>query len=204
MIFPCLKDTFLICTAKKVPPGILTLAELRWSVFSKKQADSEKLPPTLATLGEKVNQAHYISLPWKTSHVSNLSLLDPIGYRWYCNTNERIFEPVMTKLAPSPGSKFQLIICNYKTKCVTSWCKCRKNRLNCNEMCDCENGENDEKDENMFLDCRSGDDGAGFYLLKLLEQVSYSVSSRFRILVLCEAVPKYFSCARHFLDEFSL
>ena len=101
IIFPCLKDTFLICTAKKVPPGILTLADLRWPVFSKKQADSEKLPPTLATLGEKVNRAHYISLPWKTSHVSNLSLLDPIGYRWYCNTNERIFELVMTKLAPS-------------------------------------------------------------------------------------------------------
>lgn len=100
--FPMFERYLLNLHYKKVPPGILTLAELRWPVFSKNQADSEKLPPTLATLGEKVNRAHYISLPWKTSHVSNLSLLDPIGYRWYCNTNERIFEPVMTKLAPSP------------------------------------------------------------------------------------------------------
>ena len=46
---------------------------------SKKQADSETLPPTLGTLEEKVNRALFISLQWKSSHVSNPSLLDPDG-----------------------------------------------------------------------------------------------------------------------------
>ena len=64
---------------KQTTPGILTLAELRWRMFSKKQADSEKLPATLATLEEKLNGAHYISLQWKSSLISNPSLPDPSG-----------------------------------------------------------------------------------------------------------------------------
>ena len=83
---------------KQTTPGILTLAELRWRMFSKKQADSEKLPPTLATLEEKLNGAHYISLQWKSSLISNPSLPD---------SNEKIFEPVMRKLAATPESMLQ-------------------------------------------------------------------------------------------------
>ena len=53
-------------------------------------------------LEEKVNLAHYISLQWKSSHVSDQSLPNPSGYGWNYNTNNKIFEPIMTKLAPAP------------------------------------------------------------------------------------------------------
>ena len=73
-----------------------------------------------------------------------------------------MFETVMTKLVPAPESILHLTVCNCKTKCVTNRCKCRKNGLNCCEMCGFENCENDEKDEEIFLDCMSEDDGDDF------------------------------------------
>ena len=151
---------FNLYCKSKVPPDMLTLAVLRRRIFSKNQADSEKLLQVLATLEEKVNWAHYISLQWKSSHISNSSLLDPSGHRWYYNTNKKIFELVMTKLLPK--SILHLTVCNSKTKCVTNRCKCQRDGLNCSKMFGCEHWKNDDKDEEIFLDCRSGDDRDDF------------------------------------------
>ena len=113
-------------------------------MFLRKQADYEKLPPALARLEEKVNRARYISLQWKFLHFSNPSPPDPSGCGWYCNRSEKLLEPVLSKVTPVPESILHLTVCNFKTKCVTNRCKCRKNGLNCSEMYDCENSENDE------------------------------------------------------------
>ena len=64
----------------------------------------------------------------------------------------------LTKLAPAPES----ILDRAVSKCVADRCKCRKNGLNCSEMCGCENCGNDKKHEEMFLDCRSEVDGDDF------------------------------------------
>ena len=51
-----------------------------------------------------------------------------------------------TTLPPAPESIIHLTVCHCKTKCVTVWCKCRKNGLKCSEMCHCLECENDRSD----------------------------------------------------------
>ena len=124
----------------------------------KKQADSDRLSPTLTALKGKVSRAHYITLQWKSSHINSPSLLDPNDYGWLFNEKDQVFEPVMTSLAPAPESIIHLTVCNCKTNCSTNRCKCPKNVLNCSEMRGCENCENDEKDEEMFSESQGVDD----------------------------------------------
>ena len=127
-------------------------------MFSKKQADSDSLPHTLAALKEKVSRAHYITLQWKSAHINSPTLPDPNHYGWLFDKKDQVFEPVMTSLAPAPESIIHLPTCNCKTNCFTNRCKCQKNGLNCSEMCQCENRENDEKDKEMFHESQAGDD----------------------------------------------
>ena len=95
---------------------------------------------------QKVLRAHYISLVWKSAHISSPVLPNPSDYGWVYNDQDEVYEPIMTSLAPAPESIIDLTVCNCKTNCSTNRCKCRKNGLNCSEMCgcnDCLNCEND-------------------------------------------------------------
>ena len=67
-----------------VPSSVTTLADLRWQMFSKKQADSDRLPPTYAALKEKVSRAHVTPL-WKSAHINSPSLPDPNDCGWLFN-----------------------------------------------------------------------------------------------------------------------
>ena len=64
----------------KVPQGIQSLADLRWWMFSKKQAESHKLPPTLEAFRQKCLRGHFMNTVWKQSHVSFQILPDPIDF----------------------------------------------------------------------------------------------------------------------------
>ena len=127
-------------------------------MFSKKQAESDRLPSTLGILKKKVSRAHYITLLWKSAHINSPSLPYPNNYGWLFNKKDHVFEPVMTSLAPAPESIIHLTVSSCKTNCSTNRCKCLKNGLNCSEMCRCENSESDEKDEEMFRERQAGDD----------------------------------------------
>ena len=126
-------------------------------MFSKKQADSNRLPPTLAALKGKVSRAHYITLLWKSAHINSPSFPDSNDYGWLFNEKDQVFEPVMTSLVPPPEYIIHITACNCKTNCSTSRYKCLKNGLNSSDMCGCENCENDEKNEEMFRESQAGD-----------------------------------------------
>ena len=64
---------------------VKTLADLIWLMFSKNQSDSAKAPPIFSTLKEKKFRAHYITIQWKSAHISTPSLLDPNDYSWLFN-----------------------------------------------------------------------------------------------------------------------
>ena len=119
-------------------------------MFSKKQADSDSPPPTLAALKEKISRAYYIILQWNSAHINLPSLPDPNDYDWLFNEKDQVFEPQIAPLPPTPEFIIHLTVCNCKTNCSTNRCKCRKNGLDCSEMCKCENRENDEEDKEMF------------------------------------------------------
>ena len=61
----------------KVPSGIKNLSDLRWKMFSKQQADSQRLPPTSDTFRQKVLRSHYTVIVWKQSHVPSQALPNP-------------------------------------------------------------------------------------------------------------------------------
>ena len=71
-------------------------------MFWKKQVDSDKLPPTPAAVKEKVFIAHYITLQWRSVHISSASLSDSSDYGWLFN-KDQVLESVMTSLAPAPN-----------------------------------------------------------------------------------------------------
>ena len=46
----------------KVPLGVKNLAQLKWSLFSKNQSESQKMLPTCGAMNEKVLRACYTTL----------------------------------------------------------------------------------------------------------------------------------------------
>ena len=83
-----------------LPKTIITeVKELRWWLFRKKQAQSERLPPTQTELHETIHRAHYQLMVWNNDRVPNPQL-PPQNYGW-----ERMGDkwlPVLTKLPPAP------------------------------------------------------------------------------------------------------
>lgn len=134
---------------KKIPSTVEDLADLRWHMFSKQQSEAQKLPPTRAALTQKILRAHYTTFQWKSSHISSPVLPNPEEFGWKWLDDSTLFEPVMTTLLPAPESVIDLSMCRCQTNCKTLRCKCRKNNLNCTEMCLCTDCDNIEMDEDL-------------------------------------------------------
>ena len=128
------------------------MAELRWRMFSKQQCDAKKLPPTWEAYRQKVFCAHYTALQWKSSHLPSPALPDPEDYGWKWDSSNLLYEAVMTTIPSAPESIIHLTVCQCKTNCSNNRCKCRKIRLKCSEMCQCQDCENNEDDDIIDLD----------------------------------------------------
>ena len=135
--------------SKNIPSTVSDLADLRWHMFSKQQSESQKLPPTREAFRQKVLRAHYTTLQWKFSHISSPVLPDPENFGWKWDDDNSIYEPIMTTLLPAPESVIDLSMCRCRTKCENLRCKCRKNELNCSEMCLCIDCGNMDRDGDL-------------------------------------------------------
>ena len=58
------------------------LYELRWQLFSKRQADGENLPPTQESLKQVIYRAHFQALIWQNDIVPNPDIPSPENYGW--------------------------------------------------------------------------------------------------------------------------
>ena len=113
-----------------------TVKDLRWWIFKKKQAQSEKLPPTQAALEQTVMRANYQAMVWNNDIVPQPQLPSPDNFGWKLEDNKWL--PVMTTLPPAPEAVIQLVKCSCaKEKCSTNRCQCRKANLNCTDLCNC-------------------------------------------------------------------
>ena len=72
----------LVCKLYQPNTHITKVKELKWLLFRKKQAESERLPPTLAALKEAIKRAHHQRMVWNNDIVSNPELPSPSNYRW--------------------------------------------------------------------------------------------------------------------------
>lgn len=125
-----------VCNLYEPDTSITSVSNLRWWMFRRKQAESDKLPPTKAALEQAILRAHYQCIVWVNDMVPNPVLPNPVNYGW--RMEDSSFVPVMTTLAPAPDAILMLVKCGCsKTKCTTARCKCKANKLVCTELCVC-------------------------------------------------------------------
>ena len=70
----------LVCRLYVPNTPIKTVSELRWSLFRKKEAQSEKLPPTQAAIREAIMRANCQALIWSLDSVPSPDLPPPQEY----------------------------------------------------------------------------------------------------------------------------
>lgn len=74
--------------------------ELSWSLFKKKQAQSERLPPTHGALREAPPRAHYQTMVWNNDKVPNPNIPSRENYGSKKDNDEWL--SVMTTTPPAP------------------------------------------------------------------------------------------------------
>ena len=62
--------------------------DLRWWLFKKRQAQSERLPPTADALLSAILRSHYQMIVWNNDKVANPELPSPGNYGWNMINNE--------------------------------------------------------------------------------------------------------------------
>ena len=72
----------LVCQLYLPKTKISSLKDLRWLLFRRKQAESERLPPTQAALREAIMRSHYQAMVWANDKVANPDLPSPENYGW--------------------------------------------------------------------------------------------------------------------------
>lgn len=125
----------------KRPVTVQTIPQLRWYMFSKFQSDVNKLPPTTAALKYKIFRCHYVALVLRRSLQTIQDLPSQLNFGWESSGNA--YTPIMTDELPAPLALIELSVCSCTTKCSTNRCKCKKNNLQCTDMCKCVDCEND-------------------------------------------------------------
>lgn len=129
-----------VCNLYQPNTKFITVPELRWHLFKKKEAQSEKLPPTQGALHEAILRTHYQAIVWNNDTVSNPTLPSPERYGWKDDSDH--WTPVMTTILPAPEAIIQLVKCGCsKERCATNRCQCRKADLPCTELCSCSDAE---------------------------------------------------------------
>ncbi|CAH3043013.1 unnamed protein product [Porites lobata] len=140
----------LVCQLYLPKTKISSLKDLRWLLFRRKQAESERLPPTQAALREAIKRAHYQAMIWANDKVANPDLPSPENYGWKKDKDKWI--PVMTRLQPAPDAVLYLVKCGCgKDKCRNNRCSCRRASLTCTGLCSCSNDETGEECDNVDM-----------------------------------------------------
>ena len=100
----------------------------------KHQHESGKLPTTKMAFDQRVLQAHYTALTWKSAHIPSPILPDPQEYGWTLNKITNLCHPIMTKNLPVSDTVVERSLCRCKTGCTQRRCICKKNNLLCTEI----------------------------------------------------------------------
>jgi len=126
------------------PKGIqiASIPDLRWHLFCKNLAESNKLPPTTGALEEHIERVRVQSRVWCQATVMWQQQFDPLKHGYHQDEKGHIL-PITTKVLPAPQAIVELVRCQCKANCSTQRCSCRRNDLTCTDLClcgtDCEN-----------------------------------------------------------------
>ena len=137
-----------LCQLYEPHTALVDVAELMWRLFTKKQLEGQKLPPTRGALHEAIARAHFQAIVWYQDQVPNPQLPPPTDYGW--NTEGDSLLPITTMVPPAPASITHLVKCGCKKNNCQSNCSCRSQQLNCSELCLC--GADEDVCENVSQD----------------------------------------------------
>ena len=127
-------ETF-VCQLYEPGSTVVDVGDLRWKLFTKKQLEAQKLPPTRGALHEAIARAHYQAMMWRQDNITHPQLPPATTYGWKEDGNRLV--PVPTKDPPAPATVIHLIKCGCKkTSCTSHW-SCRSQGFNCSEICLC-------------------------------------------------------------------
>lgn len=139
-----------ICQVYLPNTQISQVHKLRWWLFSKKQAQSESLPPTKDALQHAILRSHHQAIIWNNDTNINPIIPSPENYGWKMEGG--VWIPILTKQLPAPQCVLQLVKCGCTTsRCQGGRCSCRKAGLLCCDMCSCFSGNHD-------IDCNNSVD----------------------------------------------
>ena len=138
------KDGMLLTLASFVcaaysPKGIniKTIPELRWHLFCKHLAESDKLPPMLEALKQHILRVHVQTRVWAQAAIAlQDTQLDPLQNRYF-KDSDGMLKPMTTEALPAPKAIIEMIQCKCKSDCSTGRCSCRNKNLACTDMCQC-------------------------------------------------------------------
>jgi hypothetical protein len=112
------------------------LNNLRYKLFTKKNCESSRLPPTIDSAQEHIKRANYQCFIWKHARDRNLSVTSPVGNGWIKDDMGILIPKLMNK-APAPESLIELVACGCQKGCRVK-CSCRSVQLPCTEACKCD------------------------------------------------------------------
>ena len=101
----------------------------------KRQAESEKLPPTRCALQQAILRASCQGMIWEDDRVAKPEIPSPEGYGWKRDDSSE-WKPVMNTLPPATDACYiHLVKCGcLKTRCPTNHFQCSKAGLPCTDL----------------------------------------------------------------------
>ena len=85
---------------------------------------------------------HYGTLVLNLSLSTLQNLPSPLNYGW--KSSDEAYLLILADELPASLALIELSLCSCKTKCATYRCICRKDALQCMDMCKCGDCENDD------------------------------------------------------------
>ena len=139
--------------------NIKTISELRWHLFCKHMAESDKLPPTIGALRQHVLRVHIQAKVWGQASIALQDPQpDPLHNGYHKDTDGQL-RPTMTDALPAPKAIIEMVSCQCKTDCSSARCSCRSNNLSCTDLCQCSSDcENDEDTQTKYATVDDDDD----------------------------------------------
>lgn len=146
-----------VCQVYDLGISLKSVAEVRWKLFCRNQAEGQKLPPTVGALQYIIHRAHYLAMLWEADNVAKADLPHLTNYGWKVEGNG--FAPVSTPEPPAPLAIVELIRCQCSKSQCERRCPCKQHKLFCTEMCKCESSG--DMCKNTTENCLPNDNSEG-------------------------------------------
>ena len=125
-----------VCTAY-YPKGlqISSIPYLRWHLFCKYMAESEKQPPTMGALKQHMLRTHVQARVWGQVAHSKQVPLDPLQNGYHRDHDDDQLNPTTTNVPPAPKTIIEMVRCQCKGNCTSNRCSCKSNNSPCTYLC---------------------------------------------------------------------